>query len=346
MKLAADQISTAEARAMLDQLPELYFAILKGTSIEQPNEAEVRCSFELPFFGKRTVTAPTALEAVRATLHEVADVLTRAPAQILPQGCSDSVPTLPVAWESLSTLGDSRGTRFQGKARQLTIGVTMPATLKTSVQRVADQQCSSFAEVARQIAAIGFEDFDERTYMESSAELFSLLSAEVGKWKPADTEQVMIRLDQKLAVRIRGTAKEHHRSASEFGAMCLAHGLSVLEKQFAEIDKKIETYRGPRVRTLAPQVGLGTHVQLLSGILAGSIRAPRQVLAKLGEVLQESERALSEFFKSSFAVRLVPAFKADNGKPQVSTVPTAWKDAVQSLNLPAEQVKALLQLDE
>ena len=128
--------------------------------------------------------------------------------------------------------------------------------------------------------------------------------------------------------------------------MCLAHGLAVLEKQFAEIDKKIATYRGPAVRRLAPQVGLGTHAQLLSGVLAGSIRAPRQVMAKLSEVLQESELALSGFFNSSFAVRVLPAFKADNGKPQVSTAPTSWEDAVRSLNLPAEQAKALLQLDK
>lgn len=346
MKLTADQMGTAEARAMLDQLPELYFAVLKGTHIEQPNEAEVRCSFELPVVGKRTVTAPTALEAIRATLLEVTDLLTRTPAQMLPQGWRGYTPTSPAASGGIPTLADDKGARFQGKARQLTIGVTMPATLKASVQIVADRQGSSFAEVARQLAAIGFEDLDERTYTESSAELFSLLSAELRKWQPADTEQVMVRLDPKMAVRIRGTAKEHRRSASELGAMCLAHGLTVLEKQFAAIEQKISAYRGPAVRTLAPQVGLGSYAQLLSGVLAGSIRAPRRVLARLSEVLQESELALSEFFKSSFVGRLVPAFKADNGKPQVSTAPTSWEDAVKSLKLPADKAKALLQLDE
>jgi hypothetical protein len=346
MKLSADQMGTAEARAMLDQLPEIYFAVLKGTRIEQPNEAEVRCSFELPVVGKRTVTAPTASEAIRAALTELTDSLTRTPVHMMPQGWHASVLDSPAVSESLSTVGDDTRSRFRGKTRQITIGVTMPTMLKASVQRVADQQGVSFAEVARQLAMIGFEDFDERIYAESSTELFASLSAEVRKWLPDDTEQVMVRLDPRMAVRIRGTAKEHRRSASELGAMCLAHGFTVLEKQFAAIEQKISAYRGPAVRTLAPQVGLGSYAQLLSGILAGSIRAPRRVLARLSEVLQESELALSEFFKSSFGGRLVPAFKADNGKPQVSTAPTSWEDAVKSLKLPADQAKALLQLDE
>jgi hypothetical protein len=346
MKFAAGQLGTEEARAMLDQLPELYVAVLRGTRIEQPSEAEVRCSFELPLLGKRTVTAPTALEAIRATLLEVADALTRTPVEALPQGWRVSTPLPPAGTDGISTVPNEKGARFQGKARQLTIGVTMPAPLKASVQRLADQQGASFAEVARQLAAIGFDDFDERVYTESSTELFSVLSAEVRKWQPGDTEQVMIRLDPKIAVRIRGTAKEHRRSASEFGAMCLAHGLSVLERQFLEIEKKIAAYRGPAVRRLAPQVGLGSHAQLLSGVLAGSIQAPRRVLTKLSEVLGESELALSEFFKSSFVGRLVPAFKSNHGKPEVAAAPTSWEDAVRSLKLPSDEAKALLGLNE
>lgn len=346
MKLAADQKGTAEALAMLEQLPELYFAVLKGTHIDQPNEAEFRCTFELQIGGKRTVTAPTALEAIRAMLISVTDVLTQTPAHMLPQGRHGPALTSPATSDTLPTLGDDRSARFHGKTRQFTIGVTMPTTLKASVQRVADQQGASFSEVARQLAVIGFEDLDDRIYTESSTALFTALSAEVRKWLPADTEQVMVRLDPKMAVRIRGTAKEHRRSASELGAMCLAHGLTVLEKQCAVIEQKISAFRGPAVRTLAPQVGLGSYAHLLSGVLAGSIRAPRRVLAKLSEVLQESELALSEFFKSSFVGRRVPAFKAENGKPQVFTVTTSWEDAVRSLNLPADQTKTLLQLDD
>lgn len=342
MKLAADQISTAEARAMLDQLPQLYFAVLKGTYIEQPNEAEVRCSFELPFVGKRTVTAPTALEAIRAMILEVTDVL----AQTLPQGRHGSVQTLSPTLEPPPILRDDKGVRFQGKARQVTIGVTMPLALKAHLQGFADRQHSFFAEVARQIAGMGFDDFDERTYTESTERLFYLLSTEVRQWQPADTEQVMIRLDPRMAVKIRGAAKEHRRSSSEFGAMCLAHGLAVLENQLNEIANSIALYKGPAARKLAPKLGLGTHVELLSGIFAGSIRAPKQVLKKLSEVFLGSELALSEFFNRTYAARGMPAFKADKGKPQVSTATTSWADAIQSLHLPADQAKALLQLDE
>ena len=125
MKLAMDQTNAAEARAILDQFPDLYSAVLRGTRIEQQNEAGMLCSFELPLVGKRTVTAPTALEAIRAALLELTDILTRTPTQMLPQGLRGAVPKLPVASENLPISKDNKGVRFQGKERQLTIGVSM-----------------------------------------------------------------------------------------------------------------------------------------------------------------------------------------------------------------------------
>jgi len=344
MNLAPDPMGTAEARAMLDQLPELYFSILKSAHIEQSAGAEVRCSFELPVLGKRTTTAPTALQAVRAALLELADALTRSPPHEWPEGWRHAAFSPSAATQGIPSSEDDRTERFQAKARQFTVGVTLPVSLKMSLHNLAEQQQVSFAEVARQLAGVGFEDFDERSYSEGSEELLSLLSAEVRKWQPSDTEQVMVRVDPHLAVRLRSAAKEYRRSASEFGAMCLAHGL-VLQTQLVELERKVAAYRGAAVRKLASQVGLGTQAALLSGILAGTIRAPKKVLGRLSEVLEAPQLALTEFFRRSFESRAVPAFKAENGKPQVARSATSWEDAVNSLNLPAEQAKELLQLD-
>jgi hypothetical protein len=127
--------------------------------------------------------------------------------------------------------------------------------------------------------------------------------------------------------------------------MCLAHGL-VLRALFAAIERKVAAVRGSRLRGLAPKVGLGKHVALLSGVLAGSIAAPRKVLKCLGEVLETPEYALTSFFKRSFECRAIPAFKAESGKPQVFSSARPWEEAVNSLNLPPNQTEELLLLDE
>ena len=345
MNLAPDPMGPDEARAMLDQLPELYLSVLKNTHIEQTTGEEVRCSFELPVVGKRTTTAPTALQAIRAALLELTDFLTTTPPNEWPEELRGSVLSQPAALPDIRYREDDKVERFQAKARQFTIGVTMPVSLKVSLQNIADQHQVSFAEVARQLAGDGFEDFDERTYSEGSEELFSMLSAEVRRWLPSDTEQVMVRVEPHLAVRLRSTAKEHRRSASEFGAMCLAHGL-VLQTQFSEVEEKVAAYRGPAIRELARQIGLGAYPALLSGVLAGSIRAPSKLLGRLSNLLGAPERALTGFFTRCFTSRLVPAFKAENGKPQVSALATSWEEAVRSLNLSQDKTTELLQLDE
>jgi len=345
MNLAHDPMGAAEARAMLDQIPELYFAVLKNTHVEQPTEAEVRCSFELPVLGKRTKIAPTVREAIRAVLLELANVLTEMPAHEWPESWRRLALSTSAAPGLKRSREHDKTERFQAKARQFTIGVTMPVNLKLSLQGIADQQQTSFAEAARRFVGAGFEDFDERSFSEGSEALLSLLSSEVGKWQPSEGEQVMVRLDQYVAVRLRSAAKEYSRSASEFGAMCLAHGL-VLQTQLFDVEQKVAAYRGAAVRRLAPKVGLGTHVALLSGILAGTIVAPKRVLGHLSDVLEASETALTSFFKLSFESRAVPAFKAENGKPQVARSVTSWEEAVRSLNLPADEARRLLQLNE
>lgn len=344
MNSAHDPVGLAEGRALLALLPNAYLTAINSTQLEHRVGSEVSCSFELPSLGKRTKTAPTAREAIRAVLIELADVLTRIPLHEWPKNWDQLVlPATPSLGNAPAFEGE-KAERFQSKARQFTIGVTLPMTLKKSLNGLAEQQNTSFADVARQLVAVGYDDFDDRSFSEGSAGLLSKFASEVSKWLPSDTEQVMLRLDPSLAVRLRSSAKEYKRSASEFGLLCLAHGL-LLQTQLVELEQKVAAFRGAAVRKLAPQIGLGTQAALLSGVLAGSIRAPKKVLRHLSELFEATELALTEFFKRSFESRAVPAFKAEKGKPQVYPSPTSWEDAVKSLNLPADQTKELLQLD-
>jgi hypothetical protein len=340
MKLARDPVGTAEARAMLDQLPGLYFAVLKTAQIEQI-ETGVHCSFELPLIGKRTKSAATVADAILALLIELSEVLTKTPIQEWP----DAWRELATATPSMAPSKQTNGERFQSKTRQFTVGVTMPIKLKAFLQASATKQRTSFAEATRQLTSIGFENFDERSFSEGSEQLFSAFSVELAKWQPAKSEQVMIRLDPGLAVRLRASAKQYGRSASEFGAMCLAHGL-VLQAALAEVERKVQAVQGPAIRRFEPKVGLGTPVELLSGVLAGTINPARQVLRRLGEVFDVPAFAVAAFFKRSGDSHAVPAFKAQNGKPEVFRSAVPWEDAVKSLKLPPERTRELLRLDE
>jgi hypothetical protein len=222
----------------------------------------------------------------------------------------------------------------------------MYVSLKHSLQSMADLQRTSFANVARHLAFVGFEDFEDRSFFESSDKLLARLSLELGKWLDSETEQVMLRLDQDLAVRLRSSAKEYKRSASEFGAMCLAHGL-VIQTQLVDLDQKVAAYRGPSIRKLAPRVGLGAHAAaLLSGVLVGSIAAPKKLLARLGEVLEVTDATLAEYLRRTFASSVVPAFKVEKGKPQVKPSPTPWRDAVEAMKFAPDLARELLQLDD
>src|SRR5688500_3772418 len=116
MKVARDPMGTAEGRAMLDQLPELYFAILKNAHIEQQPGAGIRCSFELPVLGKRTKTAPTARDAIRAVLIELSELLTEAPSHEWP----DDWRSFASSVSTSKAHEDERPERFQAKARQFT----------------------------------------------------------------------------------------------------------------------------------------------------------------------------------------------------------------------------------
>lgn len=342
MKSAQDPVDLAEGQALLTHLQKLYCAFAENARLEATKDGKVNCSIELPSVGIRTCTASTPQRAIREAFLVVFDEWAQKPVREWPTSwpdLSERSGGSPVRAASKQTPTE----RFQSKGRQFTIGVTLPTRLKDAMQAIADQQSTSFADVARQLASFGFEEFDLRSLAEDGDELFSELASEIRPWLPSDTEQVMLRVEANLSVRLRVAAQEFRKSASEFGAMCIAAGLAK-QAEFARIEERIGRVKGVKTRQLATQVGLGERSVLLAGILTGSIKAPKKVLAELGVALESSEGTLSHYFRRSFTALAVPAFKSD-GKPQLSRRATPWKDAVKGLNLSPSEATALLALD-
>jgi hypothetical protein len=151
-------------------------------------------------------------------------------------------------------------------------------------------------------------------------------------------------LDPGHAVRLRSTAKEYEKSVSELTVMCAAHGIA-MQRLLEPLEFRVSNCKGAAVRSLASKLGLQpVAAPLVSGILAGSIRAPRKLLPKLALILEAPESLLSTVFRGSFDRRLVPAFKAEAGKPVLPIAPATWATAVKALDLSPEDAKALLEL--
>jgi len=327
-------------QALLSQLPDFYSAVLKTAHLELTDGNKVACTFEIPGNGKWTASATSSVEAIRSALIEFTstlDVSFFSAYERPMNACVSSAGEACIA-------SDMRAGRFRSKTRQVTVGVSMPSSLKEHLTVLANSQSTSFAEVARKFAVFGFEDFTDRSLFVSSQSLFEMLGRELIQWQNSDSEQVMLRLDPGHAVRMRTAAQEYGKSASELGLLCMAHGLA-MQEQLVSLEVKVANCKGPAIRPLLAQVGLGPYAaSLLSGVLAGHIRAPKSLLKRLANVFEAPETLLSTLFRRSFESRVVPSFKAENGKPEVSKAAISWDAAVKSLSLPADQTKELLDI--
>lgn len=345
MNVSHDPMGVVEGKALLEELPQLCFVVLRAAQLEAQPGQGVRCTFELPAIGRRSKTGETARAAIRAAMHDLLDVLTRSSSEEWPKewhrlaggACSFNSNNLVARAESAE--------RFRAKARQLTIGVTMPVKLKEAIQVIAEEERASYASVSRDLAVAAFEEFEDRIFSESSTKLLAALALALGRWSYSDTEQVMLRLEPSVGIRLRATAKEYGRSASEFAAFLIAHGYE-LKLRLDELERKVEASRGPPARDLARKVGLDGYVALLSSILVGTVAAPKKVLKQLSEIFEGSEQALSEVFRRCFESKAIPAFKKEGEKPHIATSSKSWEEAVKSLNLKPDKTKELLQLDD
>lgn len=117
----------------------------------------------------------------------------------------------------------------------------------------------------------------------------------------------------------------------------------------ANLDKarsKVESIKKPADRKqTAILVGIGPYPSLLNGILSGRTRVPSKVLDALADMVKVPRLALVELFRRNFEGHPIPSFKGGGRKPEISTRPATWKEAVNGLNLSKEETTRLLELE-
>ena len=340
MKSKTQQLEpTAAGHEVLSQLISRCSDILQTASFELRGDDGITCVYAAEQAGVREASGSTMFEAARKALLDVVSQLAVDESSFHPASADVSSH---VAADESRTADDKE--RFQAKARNQTVGVTMPSAMKNELAALATRQGISLSEALRLLTAFGFDDFEERSLFVSHRTVFQTLGAELQKWHGGEAEQVMLRLEPEYVVRLKAAAKEHERSASEMGALCVAHGLAMSE-QLKTIESSVQAFRGAALRRLPEKLGLEPHTApLLAGVLAGSIRAPRELLRRLSSVFSAPDTLLAAYFRQSFDQRLVPSFKAGEGKPAISTSAIRWESAVKKSGFTAEQSKALLQL--
>ena len=327
----------AQAQALLSRLTDTFSSIFRTARLQATPEGHLSVSYDMQGSSKREVTATTPNEAIRLALVDVANYVTSSAQQY------EAIQMSSCASAELATEASSPE-RTLSKAKQQTLGASLPSRLKEHLGELAATEATSFADVCRRFVVFGFEDFVARSLYASPTSLFDVLANGLREWDDSNTEQVMVRLDPGHAVRLRSTAKEYEKSVSELTVLCVAHGIA-MQRLLEPLESRVSKCKGAAVRGLVSKLGLQPFaVPLVSGILAGSVRAPRKLLPKLAVALDAPESLLSTLFRGSFDRRLVPAFKAEGGKPVLSTAPATWTTAVKALSLSPEDAKALLEL--
>lgn len=101
---------------------------------------------------------------------------------------------------------------------------------------------------------------------------------------------------------------------------------------------------GPRSRTIAQDIGLREHVELLDQIISGETKAPFLLVKRLASNLGLEIASLVQAFALNFSHRPAQAFKSD-GKPQLEQEPIDWDAAVRAAELDQEDTDYLLSLE-
>ncbi|MDR6472220.1 putative HicB family RNase H-like nuclease [Paraburkholderia graminis] len=243
-------------------------------------------------------------------------------------------------------------TSSRTKERQETIGVSTKSSLHSAIGVLAQARGESIAAVARDMVASGFEDFETRAFTESQSRLLASFESKLATYNEGENMQWMVRVDRRLATRIKLSAKEYGKSASQIVAMCMTDALvrqsavaagAVVPTDLESAKAIVGKYKGPAARKLAEDIGLGKRGPLLIGVLSGKTEAPRTVLRALSLKLKVSMPLLKQVFNESFLATPIPAFKAQDEKPQVRLTKRSWEDAVKSLSLTEADTSALLE---
>jgi hypothetical protein len=107
--------------------------------------------------------------------------------------------------------------------------------------------------------------------------------------------------------------------------------------------EKVNALKGPAAKKEAAiAVGIGTHLSLFNGVLAGRVKAPSKILEAMSSFFDAPAIVLAEVFRRNFAATPVPHFKAADIKPQIAAEPSKWEDAVRELKPTADELERLL----
>jgi hypothetical protein len=267
--------------------------------------------------------------------------------------------------------------RMDIKPRRETIGVTTKRSFHTALALLAEDRGVAKAEFARDLLQQSWERFE--CAMETKNPSSLLRSYEqTAKSYEGESEQWSLRLDRPLAKWVRMTAKEFEKSASQIASFLLADSLqhegfspvvtaaistnnstsaapnsgqatALLDHHSIELDETlsiINSWQRPkRARELSERTGLRGHRELMCQVLQGETTPPPVVIGAISTHIQVPIELLVAGFASNYQSRSVPKFKATHGKPQLTTRPQSWSEAVKALNLSADEEKALLALE-
>lgn len=260
----------------------------------------------------------------------------------------------------LTTQGTDEGKRMDAltKARRETIGVTTKKTLHTAIAQLAAAREMDKAVLARSLLTDGWDRFRKERMTSDPDELLDQYEKVAISSSGTESEQWMVRVDRKLAIKIHAAAKEYERSASAIARGLLAEAFRYESSTASPVvegpDKtavsnaidQISLHRGPAAKQLARQVGLGEQRVLMNEILSGAVTPPIRVLNSVASALNLPPEVLTVALNDCFQLQTVSGFKAQDGKPEVRIQPQTWREAVVALGLPPDEEQRLLSLDQ
>jgi predicted DNA-binding protein len=247
-----------------------------------------------------------------------------------------------------------------------TVGVYVPVAMHEVLKAVAEEQGKKFSVLVREMVERGYERFEDAIEERSGRKVLDGYEQKVASYD-GQSEQWMARLDRKLSLELKLTAKEYGRSASQIVGGLLAEELShcpqaqavstiaqaVATTAARVIADPAEVVRaqaaiaglvGPKANELANHLGLPGKRRLVNEVLVGIVRAPGVLMRDVAEYFQVSPEAMNEAVSLNFRQLAAPSFKAPNGQPRVLTEPVSWEEAVKALHLPHDEEAQLLGL--
>lgn len=253
-----------------------------------------------------------------------------------------------------------------------TVGVYVPVAMHETLKAVAEEQGKKFSVLVREMVESGYERFEDAIEERSGRKVLDGYEQKVASYD-GQSEQWMARLDRKLSLELKLTAKEYGRSASQIVGGLLAEELSHCPQaqtvasslsptaqavsttaarviadpaEVARVQAEIAGLVGPKANELANHLGLPGKRRLVNEVLVGIVRAPGVLMRNVAEYFQVSPEAMNEAVSLNFRQLAAPSFKATQSQPRVLTEPVSWEEAVKALHLPHDEEAQLLALGD